>query len=232
MPYRKKRYGKRKFRRPYRGKRSYKRRGYSGFRTSTMLSGLPGSRSARLRYNDVVGITSTSGILAGYVFRANSAFDPNQTAAGHQPMGFDTWAGLYNHYTVVGSKITAVVMQQQTNSAPCMCGLYLSDGTTAAFTTPSEYKEAKRGTSKVFGGYQASGKAFVSSQFSAKKFFNITDIKDNWRTLGAPVTANPTEDAYYHFWYATLDGTTESILVSFTIDYLVMFHEPVDMTQS
>lgn len=231
MPYRK-RYGKRKFRRPYRGKRSYKRRRYSGFRTSTMLSGLPGSRSARLRYNEVIAITCNTGILAGYVFRANSCFDPNLTSTGHQPMGFDTWAGLYNHYTVVGSKITAVVMQKQDNSAPCMCGLYLSDGSTAAFTTPSEYKEAKRGVSKVFGGYQASGKAFVSSTFSAKKFFNIADIKDNWRTLGAAVTANPTEDAFFHFWYATLDGTTESVVVSFTIDYLVTFHEPVDMGQS
>lgn len=38
--------------------------------------------------------------LGYYTYTANSLFDPNQTGAGNQPVGFDQWAAFYLNYRV------------------------------------------------------------------------------------------------------------------------------------
>lgn len=36
----------------------------------------------------------------GHMFRLNSVYDPDYTATGHQPRGYDQWAALYAYYRV------------------------------------------------------------------------------------------------------------------------------------
>lgn len=38
-------------------------------------------------------------------YRGASIFDPDFTGVGHQPLGHDQWAGLYQRYRVISSKI-------------------------------------------------------------------------------------------------------------------------------
>jgi len=53
-------------------------------------------------------ITTLNGAMTQ--FRANSCYDPDYTATGHQPMYFDNFALFYNRYRVLASKITVTVV--------------------------------------------------------------------------------------------------------------------------
>jgi len=202
-------------------------RGVSG-----TVSGLPRQRSTKLRYvESVASLSSTLGAIGTYVFRCNSAYDPNYTFSGHQPMGWDTWTSLYNQYIVTGSSISIKVLSNQSNTAPCVMGCYVTDGSTVGYTTPSEFIEAKRGTFKVFN-HQAGRSINLYVPFNTKRFFNVTDVKDNQVNLGSSVTTNPTEEAFYNVWFATMDGTTEDCNFIATLTYSVTFNEPKDLAQS
>ena len=58
--------------------------------------GVPNSINVRLRYSDVITLTSTAGSLSKHVFRSNSLFDPDFTGVGHQPMYYDQLGALYS----------------------------------------------------------------------------------------------------------------------------------------
>lgn len=225
---------KRKMTRYRRRRRRYKRRTnvssgrYPLYRQfQNVQSGLPIQRSARLRYSEIITMTSTSGSLASYVFRANSVFDPDFTSVGHQPMGYDQWAGMYNHYVVLGSKIVCRVVEDAagTSTNPGIVGVFLDDDTTLPYSTPNSFIEADKGSYKLLSPISDST-SIISTSFSAKGFFNLTNVKDNLLRVGANVVSNPLESAEYQIWYATVNATTNTIAVQCTIDYIVLFNEP------
>lgn len=194
-------------------------------------SGMPTMRRGSLRYCENLILTSTLGVLDDKVIRANGMYDPNQTGTGHQPLGFDQWKLLYNHYVVLGSKITLRAVNNQAAAQPGIFGVYLSDGHASPYTTSVEFIEARKGSFKTLAISQER-EVRLSQNFSTKKFFNVTDVKDNIKHLGALISADPTEEAYFHLWYQTLNSTTNAIRVNIVIEYIVEFSEPVDLAQS
>lgn len=60
----------------------------------------------RLPYYEQIVFSGPKIDPADYIFRLNSIFDPNVTAAGHQPMGRDLWAGIYQYYRVISAEFT------------------------------------------------------------------------------------------------------------------------------
>lgn len=195
-------------------------------------SGIPRVRRTRMRYCDSMVLTSTTGSLASYVFCANGMFDPNITGVGHQPMGYDQMSGSFNHYCVSGAKIT--VTQNSANSGagnPTIMGVYLTDSTSVPYSSWQEFKEANKGSSKVIQGGNTRP-VTVTSKFSAKKFYNIADLKDNFQRLGAANDANPTEKALFTIWFQTLNGTSATYAFNVTIEYIAHWGEPRDINQS
>lgn len=196
-------------------------------------SGMPKQRVAKLRYVESISRTTTSGVLDNYVFRANSCFDPDFTGTGHQPMGFDQWSALFNHYTVLGSKIS-VTAQIVTNAStkPVIAGVYLSDGSGAPYTLFTEFAEAKKGRWRQMLPSIGEKSYKLVSKFSAKKFYGLKDVMDN-QNLRAAVTTNPGEDAFYHLWCQCADAaSTATVRYTIVIDYIVKFTEPKDLAQS
>jgi hypothetical protein len=228
MPKRK-RYAKRKRRASYKRKRRPRR---ARLTSRNVPSGMPTQRLAKLRYVDIFNITCTTGTLNSYIFRANGCFDPNQSSTGHQPLGFDQWALLFNHYVVLGSRITVTATPADlTGQSPGHVGNYLTDGKSTPYSTSRMFIEARKGTVRAIVPRQAKAARF-SNKFSAKGFFGVTDVKDNITHLGAAVTADPTEEAYFTTWYQTSDNSTDTMSFTATIDYIVAFSEPKDLAQS
>ena len=191
--------------------------------------GFPRERIVNLPYVDNVPLTSTSGAIGKYVFRANSIFDPNQTAGGHQPLGHDQWMGLYNHYTVEASTISVELMVSSPLSYPTLCGVYLSDDT----TTPTDaylLQENGKGTVRCLTMSTADARAKFRVSFNRKRYFGPS--VDNGNT-SAPAGSNPSEVAFYTIWAQPGDGvSTANLFARVTISYRVRFYEPIDQAAS
>jgi len=200
--------------------------------------GFPRNQAVKLRYVESITINPGVAVLGYYYFRANSLFDPNQTGVGHQPMTFDMWAGLYNHYTVIGAKCTVhFVGDHLGTQTGCVFGVALTDDATST-SDPTTLVE--NGTS----GYRLVTASGVSNatrmprfvkKFSAKKFFSVVNPMDNTSRIGAPVTSNPTEEAYFAVFLGPVPGLGQDIAaynLMVHIEYYAIFSEPKEQAQS
>ena len=65
-------------------------------------------------YCETIALTSgTETNVTVYEFSANSLYDPNKTGTGHQPMGRDEVAGMYQNYHVAGGTIEVTYYTNQ-----------------------------------------------------------------------------------------------------------------------
>lgn len=215
---------KRKYKRKYKKKKQWNSMGNP--------SGMPSIRVAKLRYVQKDAVTSTVGALGTVVYNANSIYAP-RSSGGHQPMGHDTWKTMYNHYVVLGARISvrwSVDTSSQTTNN-CMVGVMLNDDSTIGYSNYDGIMEARKGSSQMI--HIQRGQKINSCNFSAKKFFNVKDVKDNLTRLGAATGASPTEFARFIVWAQSLDqSTTNTVDFVTTIDYIVSFSEPKELAQS
>lgn len=189
----------------------------------------PLSRVVKLRYmSNQQDIVCTSGALANFNVLANQP-----VFAGQYPFGWDQWTALYNHYVVLGSKITVYQFGQDDSAGSKVFGFlgcYLGDDATnyTDYTTLIENRMGRfcRATSD-------SSLAKVSQTFSAKKFFNVKDVKDNLTRLGASVTGTPTEQANFKVWAQPNNKTsTQTFYCNFLVEWIVLFSERKDVPAS
>jgi len=238
MPYKRK-YGKRRKTFKRRPRRTNKRRRFS-VRKQTILEGFPKQKLVKLRYVEQVSLDPGLGSYAVSEWRANSVFDPNLSGVGHQPMGFDQWSQIYERYVVCGSKINVQFAPITVGSvAPGFYGIsmYGTAGQLVA-TYPGNLDSVME--SKLSGKVHTMAGNFnsaatptqLSRNFSAKKFFGKSNVTDD-TDIGATISANPTNQAYFGVWYGTSGGNDPGIAnFKVMIDYIVLFHEPFLLTAS
>lgn len=213
--------------------RNYRRKGYKrrSLVSNYVPSGMPTQRIAKLKYAQTMSVTSNTGIIGEQRFSANNIYDPDVTGTGHQPMGHDQWTALFNHYVVLGSKITVNFCDSDASTTPTHVGLYLSDGKTLSYASGYEFIEARKGTYRLIVPNEGKRHRMVN-KFSAKRFYSVRDVEDNLSRLGAVSGASPTEQAFYHIWCQTLDATTNTIRCVVEVEYIVLFSEPKDLSVS
>lgn len=240
-------------RRTYRRSGRYgKRRAFKRYgRVTTRQNKLAFSRSqlVRLRYCQQVTLNPNADSGAYIVYSANGPQSPNisnstgvSTTLAHQPYGWDQWSAIYNDYIVLGSKITVTAgAPNSTNqsSAAGILGVLLSDSPSPYSVTTSAgatvQMESGRCAFKQFNSNGNGKPVILSKKFSAKKFWNVSKLKDNVVRLGAAVSATPNEQAYYHLSFYSND---ESISTSagpycwVAIDYILLFSGPADLQAS
>lgn len=202
------------------------------------IGGFPKRKLVRFRYVQEKTIDAGIAPIGVQVFRANGMFDPDLTGTGHQPSNFDVWinsaSGIYDHFTVLGSKITVSPVQsgQGSNSPGAYFGILLSDsGTRASSMTIEEIMENKlckfsRVPVGIATGYNRNT---LTRGFSAKKFFgrkNSSSIIGDVQMRGS-ASADPTEQAFYELFVGSVAGTdpaAQSFLIE--IEYIAMLTEP------
>lgn len=198
----------------------------------------PKQKWLRMRYHTTTQLTCTSGIPSAHNYSCNSLYDPDFTGAGHQPMGYDQMALLYNHYLVAGAKITVKCIPTVPSATgnPIFWGIRVAPTSTFGLTFDS-IVENKMGRYKLLSNSQSVNSYQVQSKgFSCKKFFNITDIKDNSTMLGANFsnTGGPSEQAFFQVFMGSVDAvsSTNTYLFDITIDYIMTCNEPKTLAQS
>jgi len=181
-----------------------------------------------------IGTASTglNGALATFNFRANSMYDPDQTFIGHQPMYFDQMSALYNHWVVIGSKITITLSQLGTGATdrnPSVVGIYLNDdiGNPGSTIAILENSFTKRTSFTMNGGDTKT----ISCKFSAKKIFGGSILGNP--SLQGTASNNPTEETYFTLF---MDSTSGVNAVNYQyvvrIDYIAIWTELKDIGSS
>lgn len=196
--------------------------------------GFPATRTAKMRYVELLTMPSTTGSMAQYNFACNGIFDPNVTGIGHQPIGFDQWSPFYNNYIITGATMTVEAFNA-TPGVPLVMGVILSDDT----TYPSAYAtilENGLGVQKTLGGSDqgSAARTILKVRFNSKKFYNYKDTKDNFDRIGAAIGANPSINlAMFGVYAQSLDLTNSATaLCKVRIDYDVTFSTPKTLAAS
>lgn len=104
---------------------------YSGI-TKFPGYGFPTKLQARLRYVDTFALNAVAGGLSTQQIRCNGLYDPDHSGTGHQPMYYDQLMALYDHYTVLRSRIKVTIFNFTAD--PSRVNIYLNDDTTATPT--------------------------------------------------------------------------------------------------
>lgn len=199
-------------------------------------TGFPKTTAVKLRYVDNIELNPTAGVIASHSFRANGIYDPDLTGVGHQPLAFDQWSAFYNHYTVVGAKIKATFSSKTSSPATngfAINGINLQDD--GVFTS-DVFHMMEQGLTRVHKQSvhtNAQRIKSVTKGFSAKKFFNVTNVLDVSR-VGAHVTTTPTDQAIFVVFSGNADSVVdpEPMTVLVEIEYIVIFSEPKELVQS
>lgn len=195
---------------------------------------MPNVRTARMRFC-TNAVLSCGGNTLGFTDLYANA--PNLlTASNERAFGWASWASLFDRYICVGSKITAYASYQtQSATNPPMCvGIYLSDDQAVPYNSWKGLVEARKGTYRNMTALQERP-VVVKSFFSCKKFFNITDPKDNMVRFGSATGGASTPDgtAVYIIWGNSTGSTTPetrvNVNVNIVMDFIVRFMEPKDL---
>ncbi|AKV62282.1 putative capsid protein [Fiddler Crab associated circular virus] len=216
-------------------KRTYRRKTYRRKNLVLSKAPIPNTFSTKLRYSESVSVNpGASGVAGVYVMNASSCYDPNTTGTGHQPRGFDQWMTMYDHFTVIGAKITAQFsITGQADDRALICGIALKDAN-GVYADKNDYMEGRNVVSKLVSG-GATGDArtvTLSKTYSAKKFLGISKPLASSLIRGTS-SANPSENAYFHLFAApTGNADLDNIPIQVLIDYLVVFTEPQQPSQS
>lgn len=217
--------------RSYKRPRRYRRYGSRRRRQTSMAipRGMPAQRSVTLRYVDFLSFPADSTGSPTYLtYRANSIFDPFAGVGGHQPLYHDQWAVFWKYYTVIGSKIRITCQAAANQATMGLLGVILSHDATMSGFTPETLMEQGRNR---WTWYQPNTNGFkprvLTQGYSAKKFWNVTNVKDNMSVLGAYFGSDPISIANWHIWNCAnpQGGTAAGCDLVVTITYKCILSE-------
>jgi len=200
-----------------------------------VVGGFPDRKFVKLRYVQEIKLDAGTASFAVNTFSANGMYDPDITGVvvGHQPSNFDTWMSIYDHYTVLGARISSqFVPTAAANLIPAVSGILLSDtGIRVAGMTGLEdlleNPQNKRGNTFSVGTLYSVPYNKTTKNFSASKFFgkksSVVMGDDDYR---GRINANPTDQAYFELYAYSVDGNNPGALTYIvTIEYLAMLTE-------
>lgn len=185
---------------------------------------LPTVMNSKFVYGTTFSINPAIASPGSYVFSANGLFDPDITGVGHQPRGFDQLMQLYDHYVVVGSKIT--IRYSNLTANPVVLAIALKD-TTTTISTGQDFLEGTRAVYKIAATGNAGQSAIeLTHQCNPVKFLGRSDPLADSELKGS-ASANPSEGAFYHVQVFAIDGADiASQDLTAQIEYMAKLIEP------
>lgn len=221
-----------KTRRNRKGRKRYKKKRWSYSITSPPagISPLPLSFKTTLRYCDTDVLNPGAGTIDTDTYGANCLWDPFLGAGGHQPRGWDELIALYNHCTVIGSRIAVQWANEDPNNS-MVVGIALRAGTNTE-TSINDYIEQGNCTYSILGSRDGGGEVKTSHYKFNNKFLGISHPMSE-TALRNNISSNPSELATYQLFAGSPVGTdTSPCQYQLTIEYRVVFTEPKAVIQS
>lgn len=226
------------------GERNMSRKGNDGHEVEVVpppkkiAKTIPDYTTIKLGYYERVASGSVvAPALMNYVFRLNSIFDPDVTAAGHQPLGRDHWAGVYKYYRVLAADVklhwyNATDVTAAVRTIPQLVGYELTDDVTDIYSDWQAWVEGKHSkvdlllnNSNEFEG--SGGKVAVQSLHYTPESWDVhvheAGVTERW----TPVGENSPNQHYLalHMTPAAATGATYEAVCMVYISYTVQFRE-------
>lgn len=183
----------------------------------------------KLRYSEILEPATTLGSLYTYIYRGNSVYDPNYTGSGGQPPFFDGWAGMYNSYVVLSSRLVAECMTSGSTTD------FILNVVSPSFTTSpatdalsaASWRYATSASTIIFGN---AVKKTLSSSMSTCQMFGVQPqailVDDLYSAL---ISANPAS-AQTWYWHVNVQNQTGTTTITgairISIEYDVKFFDP------
>lgn len=197
----------------------------------SMGVGFPKKLTATLKYHEQIYLPSLTGSYSVMNFCLNGLFDPNLSGVGHQPLYFDQYMAIYNHYTVIGAKVKVTLFQSTTSaSVPFKSVLYENPDTTLSITDMSTLAEQSKSSSSVL--INGTTPRYMTHKWSAKKTFGGSVMGND--ELRGDAGANPVEQSVCAIITRPVDyvADTGALYGMVDIEYITVFTELRDMTTS
>ncbi len=217
----------------YRGKRRRRRRPRSRKfrrRSRRMIKPLLGNKvSLKHRYWNQSSVDPGAGLAAVNVWSANGIFDPDITGGSEQVRGFDQISVLYDHYTVIGSKMTCRFYCE----SPVLIGIALRDSSVTS-TSALEYMEDRNVHSALIGSTNGGGIRTITMKCPVAKFLGRPHLLSEDDCRGS-LASNPQEQVYFHVFARSARGDSTDpavVYLNVMIDYLTIWTEPKQPTAS
>jgi len=195
-----------------------------------MGRGFPKMATMTHKYVETVQLASTSGTLVNYRISCNGMYDPNVTGTGHQPYYFDQMAALYDHYCVIGAKITCVVSNIGAADSAYRIGLFVDDDAVSSYASIDWLAETQTGQFRSATALNARP-MYLSSKWSAKKTFGGAVLANT--ELQGNSSVNPSEQTFWNFaLQANSVANSVTVAVTFTVEYIAVWKEIRDVSTS
>lgn len=234
---------RRRSRRPFR-RRTRRRRYYGRRRRGRRAMTIPREIVPRLLYVTLPYVENYNYTLNvntqnEHIYRANSIYDPNFILTGHQPLGADQWANLYDRYTVVRSKCT--IITQAVDRHTELSGAYAACSNitcTIACVPESQYldyiglsdstlQEQPMTQCRMGSAENTTNRPIrLTSHYNAATFWKRKVLSD--RTQASNFDNNPTSQAYWCFRLIGhgVAGAQMQITQKIKITYVCAFRRP------
>lgn len=187
-------------------------------------TGFPQRMRMNHRYATNIFRSAAAGAISTFVFSANGMFDPDITGTGHQPTYFDKMAALYDHYTVLSSKVSVVAVSISTSTAKAAeIVLNLGDTASSSFSNTNNCREQPYCSYIQMPLCTATNPAStinnrLSLAFNAYRTFGSRALSDP--NLRGDSSSNPTEGTFYYLSCQDVNiGAQVDINYMITIDY-------------
>lgn len=194
---------------------------------NTGLTPLPARFLTTMKYSTNL---ATSGVTGTYQMNLNSLYDPDRSGIGHQPLGFDNLALLYNKYRVISTSYRIHRCASATDPAIQIATIPSNDP--SILWSVNWMKESPRckyivqnpgSPSQVLRGVvnlpALTGR--TKSQYMADDIF------------GSDVLSNPAEECILYIQTSTATGDIQgNVNVSVVMTFQVEWYDPKQLIQS
>lgn len=178
-----------------------------------------------MKYSEAFNLTS---LAPQVTMNLNSIYDPNRSGVGHQPMGFDQLATLYNRYRVISCSF---VINGYCTTDPIRIAAIPTNDLGITFSGVSHMIESPR--CRFIAQYPQAepkylkGKVYMPALAGRTKAQYMAD--DRYQS---DVTSSPLELLLLNIQAATLVDSIPTTTLTVTLEYTVEFFDVKQLTQS
>lgn len=172
---------------------------------------------------------SASPYLDTAIYRATSFYQP-LIGSTHQPRYFDQVMPMYDHYVVLGTKVTVEAINADVGNPVILAIGLFDDG--APLSGINDYLENKHSRWKTLATRDTGKSTYLSCKYSPKFLGKNNVINDD--EMKGSIGSNPSENAYIHIAVAPMDGFSDAgnVRLIVTTQMYVAFIEPKDVSAS